>query len=286
MQTKERKVFALKNRGIPRVSQFGHYKYNSVRPGLKDHIHFKTLEICYFLKGKQFYAINEALYELRGNDILIIAPDTAHSTGMYPEDKGELYWLQISLEQKKGPLCHLPAEQSDVLLQSLIRNSHLAFKGSLKLKSILKKLELELQKPQSVLGELRTNQLLLQLLLNTHTIAENQGKAPPTDRVKLIDDFIQEHMERTIFVDELASLVDLSLTYFKEWFKKQKGIPPKEYINRLKIDRAKSELLSKHTITQVAFDLGYGSSQYFSTSFKKYTGVTPRSYIAATRHNT
>ena len=60
-QTNERKVFELAQHGIARCSQFGHYKYNHVKPGLKNHIHPKTLEICYFLKGIQRYKIENEL---------------------------------------------------------------------------------------------------------------------------------------------------------------------------------------------------------------------------------
>ncbi len=284
-QTNERKVFELTRLGIPRCFQFGHYKYNHVKPGLKNHIHSKTLEICYFLKGIQRYKIGEDLFEMTGDDILIIAPDTSHSTGVHPEDKGELYWLQVSLQHKNGRLCHLPEYQSDYLLQRLADKAHIVFKGSFELKSILIKLEIELEKPKDVMTELRTNQLILQLLLETHAISSNRLETPPIQRLQRVDSFIQDHMERVIFVDELASVINLSLPYFKEWFKKKKGIPPKEYINRLKIKRAKADLLIKPSITQVAFDLGYGSSQYFATSFKKYTGFTPKSYIAHTKHN-
>ncbi len=278
-QTNERKVFDLANYGHPRCPQFGHYKYNNAKSGLKDHIHSDIIEICYFLKGIQRYKIGEQLLELTGNDILIIAPNSLHSTGIHPEDKGELYWLQVSTQNKTGTLCHLPNQHSDLLLQKLEMNANHIFKGSFMLKSVLIKLEIVLQKPKSIMTELKINQLILQLLVETLAIAKNQEFAPASDRLKLIDDFIAKQMERSIFVDELASLVGLSLPYFKEWFKKQQGMPPKEYINRTKIEQAKADLKLKSSVTNVAFDLGYSSSQYFATSFKKYTGITPKSYM-------
>ena len=220
---------------------------------------------------------------MTGDDILIVAPDTLHSTGAHPEDKGEMYWLQVSLLSKNGPLCYLPEQQSNYLLQCLEAKAHTIFKGSLAMRSILLELERILEKPKDILTELRINQLVLQLLLKTYDASLNKMETPPKERLRQIDNFIQTHMERTIFVDELASTVNLSVPYFKEWFKKKKGIPPKEYINRLKIERAKADLLEKASITKVAFDLGFSSSQYFATAFKKYTGLTPKSYISHTK---
>lgn len=284
-QTNKRDIFDLRDFDIPRCPQFGHYKYNNAKSGLKDHIHTDAIEICYFLKGIQRYKIGENLLELTGNDILIIEPNTLHSTGIYPEDKGELFWIQIFVRNEIGSLCHLPNQYSDVLLQKLKKNASHTFKGSFTLKSVLIKLELELQKPKNVMTKLRINQLILSLLLETLAVSKNQELAPATERLKLLDIFIKEQMERTIFVDELASLVGLSVPYFKEWFKKQQGMPPKEYINRAKIEQAKEDLLLKSSVTNVAFDLGYSSSQYFATSFKKYTGKTPKSYIAIAKNS-
>ena len=282
-RTNERIVFDLNKMGIPRCQQFGHYQYTHVRPGLKNHTHTKVLEICYFLKGRQYYKIGDNLHELSGNDIIIIEADIDHSTDRHPEDKGELYWFQISLEKNKGKLCYLPHDQSDHLLQQLIKNANRIFKGSFKMKFVLMKLMRELQEPKSTMRALSINQLILQLLMDTLTLSENQQPSVPLERFQSIDDFILKNIERSIFVDELATLIDLSTSYFKDWFKKNKGIPPKEYINRKKIEKAKTDLLIKKSITQVAYDLGFGSSQYFATVFKKYSGTTPKSYIAAKR---
>lgn len=283
-QTNKRNVFDLRDFGIPRIPEFGYYKYNNATSALKDHRHTDTIEICYFLKGVQRYAIGNRSLELTGNDVLIIAPNTAHSTGIYPEDKGELYWLQISTNHKLGALCHLPNTFSDLLINELSHHSHFTFKGAFVMKSVLSKLELELQRPENLLRQVRINQLIYQILVETVALTENRALSPASERLQLIDDFITEHMDRTIFVDELASLIGLSVPYFKEWFKKKKGVPPKEYMNRAKVERAKSDLLLKSSITRVAFDLGYSSSQYFATTFKKYTGITPKSYVTSLRN--
>lgn len=276
-----RTVFNLNKMGIPRCFQFGHYQYTHVKPGLENHIHKNTLEICYFLSGRQIYKIGQDFHELRGNDIIVIAPNLNHGTGAFPEDKGELYWIQVSLENKKGMLCHLPNSQSDFLLNGLLKNPNQIFRGAYKLKPILNKLEKELKKQKNPMSALIVNQLLIQLLLETLRISQIKLPNVPEKKLEAIEYFVLHNMDKVIYVDELATVVNLSVPYFKAWFKEQKGMPPKEYTNRLKIDRAKLDLLTKQSITQVAFDLGFGSSQYFTTVFKKFTGVTPKWYIAS-----
>ena len=66
----------------------------------------------------------------------------------------------------------------------------------------------------------------------------------------------------------------LSESRFKARFKREMGVPPAEYWLRKKVEQA-SVLLAKATITQVAHQLGFSSSQYFATVFKRYTLTSP-----------
>nr|WP_284041140.1 AraC family transcriptional regulator [Jejuia spongiicola] len=142
----------------------------------------------------------------------------------------------------------------------------------------------QLEKPQSILSVITINHLIIQLLLETLSLTEKPQEVKPTIRLNIINEYIEKNLSRSIYVDELAGAIKISVSYFKTWFKENTGITPNEYINRLKIKQAKVDLLNEKTITQVAFNLGYNSSQYFATSFKKFTGITPKAYIA--KHNT
>ena len=50
-------------------------------------------------------------------------------------------------------------------------------------------------------------------------------------------------------------------------------------LKEIKIQKAKNLLFkSDKSITEIAMDLGFSTSQYFATAFKRYTGRTPSSY--------
>ena len=279
-QTSNRIVFNLNELGFNRCFQFGYYKYTQVKPQLENHIHKDIIEICYCLKGQQFYNIENKLLKLNGNDIIIVAPNTKHSTGIYPEDKGELFWIQIAVNNDFGKLCNLPVSHSNHILKALTKKANITFKGAFSVKTILEKILNQLQKSQNILSKLTINQLIIQLLLETLELTEKLQQLKPNKRLDAINTFIAINLNRPIYVDELADLIKISTSYFKTWFKENIGITPKDYINRSKIKQAKIDLLHEKTITQVAFNLGYNSSQYFATSFKKFTGITPKAYIA------
>ncbi len=278
-KSNKRKVYKLSSLGFPRCNDFGHYQYNTVEPELTNHCHENVIEICFCIKGEQYYEVENELYKLKGNDILIIPPNTFHSTGFFPEDIGELYWLQISLDTNKGSLCNLSFDQSDYLLGKLLLKEKMIFKGDSSFKNMLKNVELELQSPISVLRELKINHQIIALLLLTLKFAEKEQLSSVSIRKEIVDAFIEKNKERSIYVDELASLLNLSTAYFKTWFKDNVGVSPKNYINRNKIAQAKIDLKHVKNVTKVAYNLGFGSSQYFATIFKKYTGMSPSMYI-------
>ncbi len=278
----ERIVYFLKDFNFNRCLQFGYYKYSKAQPKLPTHEHLNAIEICFCSKGEQHYIIEGEVFRLQGNDILIIPPNKKHSTGDYPEEKGELFWLQITCSNDKEGLCNLSIEQSNYLLAEIVKVSNKVFKGTFQVKFMLEKLLTEL-KNNSILSTIIVNQLIIQVLLEVLHLSQRKQNSLPSQKLHSIDTYIAKNMYRMIYVDELAEICKVSVGYFKSWFKNTVGIPPKEYINKLKIEQSKIDLLKKDTITAVAFDLGFSSSQYFSTTFKKFTGYTPKFYISSNK---
>ena len=76
-----------------------------------------------------------------------------------------------------------------------------------------------------------------------------------------------------------AKLCNESIPSFIRHFKQQVGIPPIKYINNLKIEVAKSFLISTNMpISEISFNLGIQDPLYFCNFFKKNTGINPTKY--------
>lgn len=76
-----------------------------------------------------------------------------------------------------------------------------------------------------------------------------------------------------------ASQLCLSPNYFGDLVKKETGRTPQEFIHALAISTAKHKLHhTNKTISEIAYDLGFGYPQHFSRLFKSITGVTPNQY--------
>ena len=54
---------------------------------------------------------------------------------------------------------------------------------------------------------------------------------------------------------------------------------PNDFLLRVRVEKARELMANRgKTVTEVAFAVGFSSSQYFSTVFRRYTGQTPGEY--------
>ena len=93
---RERLVLDLRPLGIPAVPQLGRYSYREAHRGLDLHVHRDALEICYLARGRQLYRVGRRDFVLTGGDVFVTFPGEVHSTGEAPEEKGTLYWVQLT----------------------------------------------------------------------------------------------------------------------------------------------------------------------------------------------
>jgi len=92
-------------------------------------------------------------------------------------------------------------------------------------------------------------------------------------------EYIEAHLGDQISLATLAAIARLSPYHFARAFKRSFGVPPHRYHMARRIERAKV-LLAKPalSITQIAFDLGFGETSSFTAAFRRLVGRTPSSY--------
>ena len=77
----------------------------------------------------------------------------------------------------------------------------------------------------------------------------------------------------------------MQTTYFIKMFKKQYGIPPIAYFNRLKIYKAMSLLLSTDlSVDAIAQNVGINDPSYFARMFREHANITPTRYRLEFKH--
>lgn len=77
----------------------------------------------------------------------------------------------------------------------------------------------------------------------------------------------------------LAEQVHLSANYLSDLLKKETGMSAQDHIHYYLIEEAKNILLNTdHSVSEIAYSLGFEYPQYFSKLFKHKTGQTPIEY--------
>jgi YesN/AraC family two-component response regulator len=91
--------------------------------------------------------------------------------------------------------------------------------------------------------------------------------------------YIHDNYQEEIKIGSLASLEGYNTTYYTDWFKRNVGMSPSEYIKRVRIEKAKDLLLTtKYNLTQIANQVGYSHSSTMCKVFKDLNGLTPKEY--------
>lgn len=88
--------------------------------------------------------------------------------------------------------------------------------------------------------------------------------------------YLEEHLSRTVSIDELAEHLNMSPRNLYYSFKQATGNAPRHHHTVLRINAAKGLLQNPSLmIKEVASILGFNDQYHFSKTFKKITGISP-----------
>ena len=90
--------------------------------------------------------------------------------------------------------------------------------------------------------------------------------------------YIDKHFSENINLDKIASQALISKFHFIRLFKKYYGRTPNQYLQEVRIERAKKFLQKGNSIDEVCHAIGFVSKTSFISLFKKMTGLTPVAY--------
>lgn len=110
------------------------------------------------------------------------------------------------------------------------------------------------------------------------------GKSQNIDREKVAlfkaaEQYIIDNIQEEIDLEKTATKFNLSPYYFSRTFKETLGFNFSDYINIVRINKAKDFLITTAMpIKDVCYLVGYRDPNYFSKVFKKYSGVSPTEF--------
>ena len=240
---------------------------------MNNHHYHNFYEIYYMVDGRGTYFINDKLYDMTPGDIIIVPPNTIHST-----DYGNKEYERVLLEFTDGLL---PKYMRDKLrlLPNLYRHPGIAREVYLILRDISK----EYKEPDEFSRDeiiYLINHLIVTLFRNLAAVK------PVSSRDAVISEvvaFIKENYKTNITLSQLAEMHFISPEHLSRSFKKETNFGFNEFIALVRLQQA--ELLLKNrgnmSIAEVAYACGFNDSNYFSDKFKRTYGVSPLQYSKA-----
>ena len=107
---------------------------------------------------------------------------------------------------------------------------------------------------------------LLQNILGNRT-------SPIVDKAR---EYVMEHVSERISLADVASWAGVSIGYMSKVFKRVMGMSLVDYVNKMKVERAKEMMTRGHVrVNEVALALGFENIYYFSKVFKRVCGLSP-----------
>lgn len=127
---------------------------------------------------------------------------------------------------------------------------------------------------------LRKQAALLELLA---LLTENQQRSHMPDNaaaaVECAISYVRDHYTEPLTVEQLASIARVGRWQFSELFRRLTGKRPLDYINTIRLNRAKELLLlTDDPLREIAQSVGFRDEYYFNRKFSRMFGCAPKSF--------
>ncbi|MFE5323895.1 helix-turn-helix transcriptional regulator [Paenibacillus sp. NPDC056579] len=198
-----------------------------------------------------------------------------HTRLMSGHEKGMYDWIDKQLDQmgkKAAPVEHYSQlareveQQIDKSLQKLNLNGQRSGTAP------------PFAKLQSFYCREQFRDWLVQLLEPVIRLIQN--KTEDQDPItRFVIDYLDSHLHEDITLDLMADKLNITPGYLSTYFKEKTGMNFSDYLNDIRIQRAKQLLQNVELkIQEVAANVGYQNANSFIRMFKRYSGITPGEY--------
>jgi len=239
-------------------------------------------EIVYFPEGGgSVYRVGDREWKLDKGSLVLTRPGVAHEY-RFDKEKATRHWFihfrydrtppELAVLREGGPdVIRLPAHSAvPVFLQTIFRNAHR--RGDSDTAAAYVSLLLH-----AALTELQ--------LLEEHPAAGRNAAGVPAP-LEAAKEYMRSRLgDADLTIHEIARASGWSHEHFSRQFSKHFGMPPREALLRMRIERASGLLVSRPvSVGEAAEMVGIRDPHYFSRAFRRITGFSATEYRVAFAH--
>ncbi len=269
------------------ISDFFKKKIHNVQPNSYPSKTNSGLSFFYVNEGKFEWILDGQIFLVFPGDLFVVLPNQIFGSPNNIWDVGVFSSITITLDKvfdetdfTFGDWSGIPISEQKLIGKLFFLNQKPVIQNFRIFGEVFSKIQQELSICE-IGFKTRVNQLLDELILCTVRQLSKQDNLrrdfPQT--FQKFDKILRESISHPWTVEEMAVIMGLGTTAFTEKVKSYSGFSPLNYLINLRI--AESIRLLKNTktsLTDIALDTGFYSSQHFSSTFKKLTGYTPGYY--------
>lgn len=244
--------------------------YSVSYPGRQHHLPPEFYRIWLFHEGAGTLQVGGRSVEIKPGQLMLLPPGAFQAFEAKTDTRIGLYW------------CHFQASIGDMDMFDLLQLPISVYPDDREhIVQLFEKLIAACRSPL-LTRELRIRAAMFELLacfLEYGGIQESTLRAiEPLEKMERVLAYIETHLAETMSIDDLARLAYLHPNYFIGYFKSIVGYAPAQYVNRRRLELARSLLENNEfSITDIAQRVGM-QNHYFSRIFKQYIGITPSRY--------
>lgn len=229
------------------------------------------LELFYIVGGKGQFLIQDQMFPVDVNKLVIINPNILHTEVSLNAQPLEYIVLGISgielatSENSNDQFCILDPFES-VEISSCLRN-------------ILREMELKNTGYEDIC-QAYMEILIIRLMRNTALTVQVEPQVTSGNRqCAAIKRYIDLHFKEPLTLEQLSEEAHMNKYYLSHAFKREYGVSPINYLISRRIDESKYLLAETDlSMSQIAQLLGFSSLSYFSQVFRKAHGSSPMEF--------
>ncbi|MBC7745888.1 MAG: AraC family transcriptional regulator [Flavobacterium sp.] len=250
------------------------------------HFH-KEYELVLLEKTEGTRFIGDHVSSFKDGDLILIGPNIPHlyrNNEEYYKNKGlvaKSIFIHFTDDFLGKPFFDLPEMK---LVRRLLDKAALGFEIRMKANQYVKQKLIDMKQEAPIKRLLSLLDILvylstsndLKLILTSKFTASNSRD---TDKINVVFQFIMENYSHDIYIEGVASKLNMSVASFSRYFKKHTRKTFSQYVTEIRIGHTCRLLMEdNYNISEICYLSGFDNLSNFYRHFKKQVGVIPKEY--------
>lgn len=284
VDTPDWRVLDLSGEGLPEIPVLGMRRSPRTAEGSFFHRH-ACFEITYCAHGRVTFDCDGRTYSIVPGKVFLSRPGDVHRLRVFAKGS-KLFWIFLRFPMRGESFLKLNKDESRWLVRSLNALSQRVISVSPDVGAAYERLfeicDTEGMKPAARRLKLRLEALRLLTGLADAEAASKRDGEPEDARFQQLVNRMRREPQRALSMSEMAAALHCPPNAVRALFRAHVGVSPRSFTMKCRIRKAQDLLrMDTLSITDIACELGFSSSQNFAIRFRQETGQSPTAWRVA-----